>query len=135
MTTMTPDSTSPLGSVPPAPELAAQPQSSSDRLWSVLCHLSFFAGAGLISFLFPMIVYLVMRGDSAYVTHHAREALNFHLSVLVYALCCVPLCFLFIGFPLLVAVGILGIVCSVVAAVKASENVFYLYPLTIRFVR
>ncbi|HZZ18997.1 MAG TPA: DUF4870 domain-containing protein [Opitutaceae bacterium] len=108
---------------------------SSERLWSVLCHLSYFFGLALLAFLFPMVVYLVMRSDSAFVTHHAREALNFHLSLLVYALLCVPLIFIVVGIPLLVAIGIAGIVCSIVAAVKASEGVYYQYPLSIRFFR
>ena len=96
MTTMTSDSPAPLGDVPPSVQPIAQPpavaQPSNDRLWSVLCHLSYFFGFALLSFLFPMIVYLVMRTDSPFVTHHAKEALNFHLSILVYALCCIPSC-------------------------------------------
>ena len=122
--------------VPVPPSLAPQfpALSSNDRLWSVLCHLSYFFGFALISFLFPMTVYLVMRTDSPYVTHHAREALNFHLSLLLYIVCCVPLCFIVVGIPLLAAVAITGIVCSIVAAVKASKGTYYQYPITIRFV-
>jgi uncharacterized Tic20 family protein len=116
-----------------APQAPAQ--SSNDRLWSVLCHLSYFFGFALISFLFPMTVYLVMKPDSLYVTHHAREALNFHLSLLVYFVCCIPLCFIVVGFPLLGAVALIGIICSIVAAVKASKGILYEYPITIRFVR
>lgn len=109
--------------------------SSSDRLWAVLSHLSFFVTFGLISFLFPLIVYLVMGPDAAYVKHHAREALNFHLSVLLYFIACVPLCFILVGYPLLVAVAVVGLVLSIVAAIKASQGVFYRYPLCIHFVR
>lgn len=120
-------------STDPAHQVPAQ--SSNDRLWSVLCHLSYFFGFALLSFLFPMTVYLVMRTDSSYVTHHAREALNFHLSLLLYFACCVPLCFLVIGIPLICAIALTGIVCSIVAAVKASKGILYQYPITIRFVR
>jgi len=120
---------------PPAPGAQVTAQSSNDRLWSVLCHLSYFFGFALISFIFPLVVYLVMRTDSAYVTHHARAALNFHLSLLLYFLVCGLLCFLLIGFPLLIAVAVVGLVCSIVAAVKASQGVWYDYPLTINFVK
>jgi uncharacterized Tic20 family protein len=132
---MTTEPVSDHGAVPPpsVPQFPALP--SNDRLWSVLCHLSYFFGLALISFLFPMTVYLVMRTDSPYVTHHAREALNFHLSILIYIICCIPLCFIVIGIPLLVAVALTGIVCSIVAAVKASQGTYYQYPITIRFVR
>lgn len=130
MTSTVPD----LGAVPPSPLPPLPALSSSDRLWSVLCHLSYFFGFALISFLFPMTVYLVMRDESPYVTHHAREALNFHLSLLLYIICCIPLCFIGVGFLLLGAVAVTGIVCSIVAAVKASKGLFYHYPITIRFV-
>jgi uncharacterized Tic20 family protein len=131
---MTTESASDLGAVPPPPVPQFPAQSSNDRLWGVLCHLSYFFGFALISFLFPLTVYLVMRGDSPYVTHHAREALNFHLSLLLYIVCCIPLCFIVVGIPLLIAIGLTGIVCSIVAAVKASKGAYYQYPITIRFV-
>lgn len=115
------------------PQLIAR--SGSDRLWSVLCHLSFFFGLALISFLFPLVVYLVMRDESSYVGLHAREALNFHLSILLYAICCAPLCLILIGFPLLVLIGAVGVVCSLIAAVRASEGTVFHYPASIRFVR
>lgn len=130
---MTLEPASGIGDTPPSmpqfPTLA-----SSDRLWSVLCHLSYFFGLALLSFLFPLTVYLVMRSDSPYVTHHAREALNFHLSLLIYIICCVPLCFIVIGVPLIVAIAVTGIVCSIVAAVKAAKGSYYQYPITIHFV-
>jgi uncharacterized Tic20 family protein len=135
MTTMTSDPTAPLGDVPPSSQPPVVTLTSSERLWSVLCHLSYFFGLALLAFIFPMVVYLVMRSDSPFVSHHAREALNFHLSLLVYAICCIPLCLLIIGIPLLIAVGVAGLVCSIVAAVKASEGVYYQYPLSIRFFR
>jgi len=105
------------------PVLPVPMQSSHDRLWSVLCHLSYFFGFALLSFLFPLIVYLVMRSDSPFVTHQAREALNFHLSILLYAVCCVPLCLIVIGAPLLVAVLITGFICSIIAAIRAAAGV------------
>jgi uncharacterized Tic20 family protein len=132
---MTTEQTSDFGAVPPPIVPQSPATSSSDRLWSVLCHLSFYFGIALLSFLFPLTVYLVMRTDSAYVTQHAREALNFHLSLLLYILCCVPLCFIVIGIPLITAVVVTGIVCSIVAAVKASKGLSYQYPITIPFVR
>lgn len=132
---MTTDPSVTPGTVTPPSDPQFPTLASNARLWSVLCHLSYFFGFALLSFIFPMTVYLVMRTDDPYVTHHAREALNFHLSILIYFICCIPLCFLVIGFPLMGAVAVTGIVCSIVAAVKASKGTYYQYPITIRFVR
>jgi uncharacterized Tic20 family protein len=109
--------------------------SSSDRLWSIFCHLSFLLGLGVISFVFPLAVYLAMKRDSPFVAHHAREALNFHLSLLLYVLLCVPLFLIIVGGVLVGAVMIFGLVCSIIAAVHCSNGVYYRYPLTIHFVR
>jgi hypothetical protein len=131
---MNPETASMSGSFSAQPAMPVPASSSNDRLWSVFCHLSYFFGLAVLAFVFPTVVYFVMRTDSPYVAHHAREALNFHLSLLLYFICCVPLCFILIGVPLLFAIGLVGLVCSLVAAVKASRGECYRYPVTIHFV-
>lgn len=106
--------------------------SGSDKIWSILSHLSWFIG---LPFLLPLVVYLAMRGDSDYVTANAREALNFHISILIYGLCCLPLMAILIGIPLLVVIGLASLILAIVAAIKASEGNCYHYPFTIRLVR
>src|SRR3954462_3802563 len=106
---------------------AAAAPSGNYKIWSILSHLSAFMGVG---FILPLVVYLVMRKESEYVAANAREALNFHISLLIYAICCVPLVFVLIGIPLLIALGITGFVLAIVAAVKAGDGYTYHYPLT-----
>ena len=106
--------------------------SSNDKLLAILCHLSSFIGVPL---LLPLIVYLVSKDDSRFVRDHAREALNFHLSLFFYTLICVPLIMIMVGSPLLVAMGIFSFIVSIIAAVKVSDGAAYRYPLTIRLVR
>ena len=104
----------------------------NDKIWSMLSHLSALFGVGII---LPLVVYLAMRTESDYVAANAREALNFHISVLLYALCCIPLVLVLIGVPLLVAIGLASLVLAIIAAVRASKGECYRYPLTIRFVK
>ncbi|MEO7411799.1 MAG: DUF4870 domain-containing protein [Opitutaceae bacterium] len=106
--------------------------SGNHKIWSMLCHLSAFIGVG---FLLPLVVYLAMRRESEYVACNARAALNFHLSVLVYAICCIPLIFVVLGIPLLFVLGIASLILGIIAAVKASDGECYHYPLCIPFVR
>jgi|SRR6516164_5109029 uncharacterized Tic20 family protein len=101
----------------------------SDKIWSMLCHLSAFLG---VPFLLPFVVYLAMRNESEYVACNAREALNFHISLLIYGICCIPLVFIVIGIPILIALAVFGLIMAIVAAVKASDGGCYRYPLTIR---
>ena len=75
-----------------------------------------------------------MRKESEYVASNAREALNFHISVLIYALCCIPLVFILIGIPLLIVLGLGSLVLAIIATIKASDGLCYHYPLTLRLV-
>ena len=116
--------TLPLTDAPLAPR-------GSDKIWSMLSHLSALLGVG---FLLPLVVYLAMRKESEYVATNAREALNFHLTVLIYALCCIPLVFILIGIPLLIVLGLGSLVLAIIATIKASDGQCYRYPLTLRLV-
>lgn len=118
---------------PIPPKLGAGPE----RTWEVLCHLSALAGYLLsgLSVIGPLIVWLMKKGEYPSVDAHGKEALNFHISVLIYALVCLPLVLLFIGFPLLIAVGIFGLVCTIIGGVKASNGELFRYPLSIRFLK
>ena len=103
----------------------------SDKIWSMLSHLSALLGVG---FVLPLVVYLAMRSESEYVAGNAREALNFHISVLIYSLCCIPLVFILIGIPLLLVLGFGSLVLAIIATIKASDGLCYRYPLTLRLV-
>ena len=105
---------------------------SSDKALMILCHLSALLGVGLI---LPLIVWLVKRRELDAVAAHAAESLNFHLSLVFYGICLVPLCFVVIGIPLLVILGLVSLILSLVAAVRASDGILYHYPLTIRLVK
>ncbi|MDB6022209.1 MAG: hypothetical protein JWQ04_2066 [Pedosphaera sp.] len=118
----------PIDNAPPAAPL---PPRGNDKIWSVLSHLSAIMGVG---FVLPLVVYLVMKKESEYVACNAREALNFHISLLIYAICCIPLVFIVIGIPLLFLIGIGGLVFAIIAAVKSSDGDCYRYPLTLRLV-
>lgn len=132
---------------------------SSERQWAALAHLSalvlalltsWFAGvAGVLA---AAVVYFIKRDDSAFVREHAREALNFNLSMFIYAcvaaaigIVLVGATVLTLGIGLLVtipaglvlvlaiaAIAVTWLVCSVVATVKAWNGEAYRYPLTLR---
>jgi uncharacterized Tic20 family protein len=105
---------------------------SSDKALMILSHLSALMGVGI---LLPLIVWLVKRHDPDGVAAHAAEALNFHLSLIIYGVCLIPLVFVAIGIPLLIIMGLASLVLAIVAAVRASNGILYRYPLTLRMVK
>ncbi len=69
------------------------------------------------------------------VAAHAAAALNFHLSILLYLLLCIPLAMIVVGIPLIFLLVIASVVFAIIAAVRASDGELYQYPLTIPFVK
>ena len=105
---------------------------SSHRLLAILCHAATFFGAPL---LVPLIIYLVSKKDESIVSVHAAEALNCHISFVLWALLCVPLTLLFgLGALLIGILAIVAFVLSIIAVVKAANDEVYRYPLTLRLV-
>ncbi|MEP2775604.1 MAG: DUF4870 domain-containing protein [Luteolibacter sp.] len=111
----------------PAPP-PTSPPSGDDNLWIIFSHLSLLLGVGLVV---PLIIYLVKKDESERIAHHAREALNFHISIVIYSFACAITC---IGIPLVFVITIGGIVYGIIAATRASDPVPYRYPLTLRLV-
>lgn len=110
----------------------------SERTWGMLAHLS--ALAGVVVWLIgcvagPLVVWIARRDQSAFVAEHAREALNFNITVVLAALVCMLLMLVFIGFILGTALFIAWLVFTLIAAIKASEGALYRYPVSLRLVK
>ena len=121
-----------------------QPQAGREtnrdaRMWAMFCHL-----AGLAAFLplapvlggviAPLIIWQIKKDDFAFVNEQGKEAVNFQISIILYAIGSALLCFACIGAFLLPAVCIFDVVFLLIAAVKANNGEHYRYPLTIRFI-
>lgn len=110
--------------------------SDSERNWAVFCHLGGFA-LYLLPFAFghilvPLVIWLTKRRESAFIEENGREALNFQISVTIYAIGAGVLAFLLIGLPLLFALAVFQFVLMVIASVRASQGEVYRYPFTLR---
>jgi uncharacterized protein len=119
----------------PAP--AATP-TESERTWGMLGHLSALLGLALPCLgcvLGPFAVWLARRDQSAFVAEHAREALNFNITVVIAAVGCALLMMVFVGFILGTALFIVWLVFTLIAAIKASQGETYRYPFSLRLVK
>ena len=127
----------PPGHQPPYPPPGPGPMRPADeRTWSTLVHLSPFAGALVgLPFLGPLVIYLVFRDRGPFIRHHAAQALNFQLILLVAYVVFGIASLLLIGIPFLIATVVASVVLQVVAAVRASNGEWYRYPLTPDWVR
>ena len=92
--------------------------------------LSFF-----FSFIPALVIYVVKKDDSPYVAEHAKEALNFQISLLIYFVISGILVLLLVGILLLIALGIGSLILYIIASIKAADDILYRYPFTIRFIK
>ena len=122
-------------------EVPSRAEVSKDaRTWAMFCHLAGLAGfvipvilSGIIA---PLIVWQVKKDEDPFIDTNGKEALNFQISVGIYALASTLLIPVFcIGAFLLVGVGIFDLVFIIIASLKANSGEHYVYPLTIRFVK
>lgn len=133
----------PAGTVPPAnvpPSGASKEVNKDARMWAMFCHLAGLAGfvvpviiSGIIA---PLIVWQIKKDDHPFINEHGKEAVNFQISMGIYAFISFLLIFVFcIGAFLLAAVEIVNIVFLLIAAIKANNGFHYRYPLCIRFIK
>lgn len=133
----------PVASLPSAPP-PASPESQA-RTWNMLCHLSALAGyvgVPLGNILGPLIVWQIKKNEIPSVDAHGKAALNFQITVFL-ALVVASVVF-FIGtficvgwvlLPVLILIGLAGLIFPIIAGVKANNGEDYKYPWTIDFIK
>ena len=112
------------------------------RTFALVAHLSALLSLFIgFPFIGPLVVYLVKK-DDPFVRRHAAEALNFNLSITLYAIvlgiAMLIGLFFIVGLlllPLFVVLAIVWVVFLCLAGAKAGQGEEYRYPLTIRFVK
>jgi uncharacterized protein len=87
-----------------------------------------------VSILAPLLIWQTTGKQSAFVTQHAKEALNFQISMLIYQIVAGLLIFVLIGFVLLPALIVLDIVLVIQQSGTATRREASRYPFCIRFI-
>lgn len=104
---------------------------SDERTMAILSHiLTLLAG-----FIAPLIIYLIKKDESKFVSEHAKESLNFQITLFIGYLIGFITLIILIGILIIIAIGICHLIFVILATVKASENKMYRYPINIRLVK
>ena len=104
------------------------------KLLSGLCHGAIFLSSLIVSVCIPIAILFITTDPI--VKANARESLNFHINLYIYASIFIILIFVVIGFPLLIVLGIVSFVMPIIALVKVlnDPNQPYRYPFIFRLV-
>jgi hypothetical protein len=134
----------------------------SDRQWAAGAHLVALIlalvtswAAGIAGVVAALAIWVIKRDDSPFAAGHAKEALNFNLSMFIYACAAVVVGIVLVGATVLTlgigiiftapagvllvlaiaAIAVMWLVCSLIAAFRAYDGQPYRYPLSIRLFR
>lgn len=109
-----------------------------ERTLALVAHLgaaiASIVSAGLLSFLLPLIIYLVKREDSEFVADQAKESLNFRITLLIGYIISVPLIFVGVGLCLMPIIWLVDLIFGIIAGMKSYDGERYRYPFAIRLV-
>lgn len=141
----------PLNAPPPPapPPLQASGLSSEERQWAMFAHLSALIGgiltagwAGSIGcFIGPLVIWLAKKDTMPFVDDQGKEALNFNITVGLIFVAFAVLSVVTLGIGLIIAipgwiiVGIVWLIFTIIAGIKANDGVAYRYPLTLRLIK
>ena len=119
------------------PQQIENQPSKDERTWAMLCHFSAFTG--LIfpfgNFLAPLIIWLIKKEELPFVEDQGKEVLNFQISMTIYLLISLILCFIFIGIPIVIGLVIFGFIITIIAAISANDGKVYRYPMNLRLIK
>lgn len=119
--------------------------SAEERNWAMAAHLTALVCALLTSWFFgvggaigALAIWLIKRDDSTFIAEHAKEALNFNVTMGIIALLLIGLTIITLGIgailtiPAALVIAIAWFICTIIAAMRAKEGLPYRYPFALR---
>lgn len=112
----------------PGPAAGSDPSiTADDKTWAMLSHL--------LGWILALVALLTKGKDRPFVRDQAVEALNFDITIMIGMFASLVLVFVIVGFFLLFAVAIGGLILHIIAAIQAYNGVRYRYPINIRLIK
>ncbi len=88
--------------------------------------------AGLVA---PIVIWQIKKDEYPVIDAHGKSALNWLISSAIYALVGLATFVFLVGFFILLAVVVCGVVFPIIAGIKANNGEVWKYPLTFSFLK
>jgi uncharacterized Tic20 family protein len=108
------------------------------RNWAMGCHMIALVGLlgnGIGLVVGPIILWLIKREDHPFIDEQGKEAVNFQITMCIALFVSALLIFVAIGIALLPILGLVDVVLTIVAGLKAANGEHFRYPFAIRFIK
>ena len=103
---------------------------NDEKTMALLSHiLTLVPGVGFFA---PLVIYLIKKDESAFVAAHAKESLNFQITLYIVI---IGLFITIIGIFLVWIVAILALILVIVATIRANDGKLYKYPFALRLIK
>jgi uncharacterized Tic20 family protein len=112
-------------------DIQDQEPTTDEKNLALLSHIGTLFGG----FVVPLVVWLMKKDESRFISDHAKESLNFQISLLIYVVASFVLVFIIVGFFLLFALGLFAFITTLMGTVAASSGKPFRYPLCIRLIQ
>jgi uncharacterized Tic20 family protein len=105
-----------------------------------LAHWSFLIGSVVpfASLIIPLVLINTVGKEDDFVKQNAKEALNLLLFAVIVGIISIPLCFVIIGFFILIALSLFVLIFPIIAAIQTMSakhgDAPYQYPLIFRLI-
>jgi uncharacterized protein len=107
------------------------PPTSDEKTMAMLSHiLTLVAG-----FIPPLVIWLVKKDESKFVSDNAKESLNFIITLAIGYCIAFVLMFILIGMFLIFVLWIAQLVLVIIATIKTNEGKVYRYPINLRLIK
>lgn len=109
-----------------------------DNQLLVITHLSQLASVltGFGGLIIPLILWATQKEKVYNMDMQGKRIVNFQLSLIIYAIICIPLILLLgLGLLGLILLGLISVIFPIINAVKANNGENPDYPMTIQFIK
>lgn len=112
-------------------------QTAEERQMGMFLHLSQLANIVIppVGIILPIVLWQMNKDKMPALDAHGKMVVNWLISSFIYIVISIVLMFVLIGFFLLIAVSICGVVFAIIGGVKANNGELWEYPLTIKFLK
>ncbi|MHC4904693.1 MAG: DUF4870 domain-containing protein, partial [Planctomycetota bacterium] len=98
--------------------------------------LAMFTSIPFANIIGPLILWLIKKEDFAFVDDQGKEALNFQISLAIYALASsVTLCFPPLFVLIIIGLMIVNLIFIIIASIESNKGKAYRYPICIRLIK
>ena len=112
-------------------------QTADERQMGLFLHLSQLANVFLfpVGIILPIVLWQTQKEKMPALDAHGKMVVNWMISSTIYAAVSIVLCLVLVGFILLLALALIGIIFPIIGGIKANNGELWQYPLAIRFIK